>query len=39
MVRPLQILKDDEQVGRPRCPREGIGRRGCRAKPGRGQVV
>ena len=39
MVRPLQVLKDNEQVGGARCARESIGRRGRRAEPGRGQVV
>ena len=39
MVRPLQILKDNEQVGGTRCARDGVGRCGRRAEPGRSQVV
>ncbi len=39
MVRPLQVLEDDEQVGGTRCARDRIGRRGRRAEPGRSKVV
>jgi hypothetical protein len=39
MVRPLQVLQDNEQVGGTRRAGDRIGRRGRRAEPGRGEVV
>jgi hypothetical protein len=39
MVRPLQVLKDNKQVGGTRGTGDRIGRRGRRAEPGRRKVV
>ena len=39
MIRPLQVLKDNEQVGGTRCTGDRIGRIGRRAEPGRSKVL